>query len=251
MQPFLCRKDDCANTTFPVFSLSNSARARTWAHTHVHTQRETNMQARLLLETRTAPALQQFKQLLRCFNFTRIWLRACKAQRQHLNCVFPCVPTSEQGWNYSWISQCLAKATCKAQISWGRLGFLPWLLAIHCADRLLTRARHCYHLAFMKVFFSFLHGQGTLLCFGHLELHDEFHLSQVLDFYGFWRILRFSPQQSPYCSTDKPCLRKEQPCSIPSPLPAPPPCPKQTALMSQKPFWTRKKGILATSVIFL
>ena len=207
MQPFLCSKDDRANTTFPVFSLSNSAHAHTWAHTCTHTHRETNMQARLLLETRTAPALQQFKPLFWRFNFTRIWLRVCKAERQHLNCIFPCVPTSEQGWDCSWLPQSLAKATRKAQISRGRLGFFPWLLAIHCADRLLMRARHCYYLTLMKLFFSFLHGQGPLLCFGRLELHDEFHLSQVLCFYGFYRILQFSPQQFPYFSIDKPCLR--------------------------------------------
>lgn len=192
MRPFLYSEDDGANTTFPVFSLSH---------------REINTQARFLLETRTASALQQFKQLFQRFNFTRVWPRAWKALRQHLSCTFPCMPTSEQGWDCSWLPQSLVKATHQAQISQVRMGLFPWLLMIHSADRLLMRARHCYHLAFMKPFFSFLHGQGTLLGFGHLELHGEFHLSQVLYFYGFWRTLRFSPQQSPYCSTDKPCLR--------------------------------------------
>lgn len=120
------------------------------AHTHAH--REINAQARLLLETRTAPTLQQFKQLFRCSNFTRIWLRACKAQRQHLNCTITCAPTSEQGWNCSWLPQSSAAATRKAQISRGRLGSFPWLLAIHCADRLLMRALHRYQLVLTKLF---------------------------------------------------------------------------------------------------
>lgn len=131
-------------------SRTSFSHAHTWAH--AHTQRETNIQARPLLETRTAPALQQFKQLFRCFNFTRIWLRACKAQRQHLNGIITCAPTSEQGWNCSWLPQSLATATCNAQISRGRLGSFPWLLAIHCAGRLLMRARHRYRLVFMKLF---------------------------------------------------------------------------------------------------
>lgn len=105
MQSFLWRKDDCANTAFLSF------------------MRELNMQAGLLLDTRTAPGLQPFKQLFQHLDFTRNWLRAYKPQKQHLNCIFPCMATSEQGWNCSWLPQSSAKATHKSQIIWGRSDF--------------------------------------------------------------------------------------------------------------------------------
>lgn len=79
MQPFLCRKDDSANITFLSF------------------MREVNMQEKLLLDTRTAPGFQPFKQLFRHLDFRRHLLRACESQKQHLNCTFSCMPTSEQG----------------------------------------------------------------------------------------------------------------------------------------------------------
>lgn len=147
MQTFSWRKDESASTTFPVFSLSF--------------MREIDRQARLLLDTRTAPALQPFKQLFQHLDFTRNWLRACKPQKQHLNCIFPCTPTSEQGWNCSWLPQSSGKATHKSQISQSGLGFFSLIPCNSLCWQM--RGHHCYHMAFMKLFFSCLHGQGTLV----------------------------------------------------------------------------------------
>lgn len=111
--------------------------------THKH---GVNMQAKLVLEMRTAPARQQLKQLSGCFSFTGIWLKVCKAQRQQLTCIVTYVPTSEQGWNCSWFPQCLARPTSKVQVNQNRLGAFPWFLTIYCTERLLKRAWHCYQL---------------------------------------------------------------------------------------------------------
>lgn len=142
MQSFLWRKYDCSNTAF------------------LSSMRELNMQARLLLDTRTAPGLQPFKQLFQCLDFTRSWLKACNPQKQHLNCIFPCKVTSEQGWNCSWLPQSSARATHKSQISWGRGDFSSTPCSSLCWQK---KAHHCYHLALVKLFFSCLHGQGTLV----------------------------------------------------------------------------------------
>lgn len=53
-----------------------------------------------------------------------------------------------------------AKATHKSQISRGRGDFFPTPCNSLCWQ---MRAHHCYHLAFIKLFFSCLHGQGTLV----------------------------------------------------------------------------------------
>lgn len=182
---------------------------------HMLTHTEATTQARLLLET--APAPRQFQQLFQYFDFIMIFLRERKAQRKQLSCIMTCAPTSEQGWNCSWLPQSWAKATYHK--SQGRSGYLT------CNSLCRQTLDQSSSLLLVGIY-------KTLLLISpwtkHSELQDEFYFSQVFCFYGFWPVLQFSPQQSLFYSTDKPCLSQEQQDAVPSPLPAPPPCPRQS-----------------------